>query len=127
MIADKDDSEDESLFIDSPVLVTQRLIMRAPRNCDIPALVKLADNLHVAQMLADSPAGDETLAAPRQRREPFRGENAAPEARCAATTGRRSTGKRMSPLKTRKSSPARKSRSFTFAICTAVSRAPTKN
>jgi RimJ/RimL family protein N-acetyltransferase len=55
MIADKDDSDDESLFIDRPVLVTQRLVMRAPRESDIPALVQLADNLHVAQMLARMP------------------------------------------------------------------------
>jgi RimJ/RimL family protein N-acetyltransferase len=55
MIADKDDSEDESLFIDRPVLATKRLIMRAPRESDIPALVELADNHHVAQMLALMP------------------------------------------------------------------------
>lgn len=55
MIADKDDSEDESLFIDRPVLSTRRLVMRAPRESDIPALVQLADNLHVAQMLARMP------------------------------------------------------------------------
>jgi RimJ/RimL family protein N-acetyltransferase len=55
MIADKDDSEDESLFIDRPVLSTRRLIMHAPRESDIPALVQLADNLHVAQMLARMP------------------------------------------------------------------------
>jgi RimJ/RimL family protein N-acetyltransferase len=55
MIADKDDSEDESPFIDRAVLVTKRLIMRAPRAGDIPALVQLADNLHVAQMLARMP------------------------------------------------------------------------
>ena len=55
MIADKDDSEGESLFIDQPVLVTSRLILRAPRESDIPALVQLADNRHVAQMLARMP------------------------------------------------------------------------
>jgi RimJ/RimL family protein N-acetyltransferase len=55
MIADKDDSEDESLFIERPVLVTERLVMRAPRESDIPALVQIADNLHVAQMLARMP------------------------------------------------------------------------
>ncbi len=55
MIADKDDSEDESLFIDRPVLSTRRLIMRAPREGDMPALVQLADNRHVAQMLARMP------------------------------------------------------------------------
>ena len=55
MIADKDDSEDESLFIERPVLSTERLVMRAPRESDIPALVQIADNLHVAQMLARMP------------------------------------------------------------------------
>ena len=55
MIADKDDSEDERLFIERPALVTQRLVMRAPRDSDIPALVQLADNRHVAQMLARMP------------------------------------------------------------------------
>jgi RimJ/RimL family protein N-acetyltransferase len=55
MIADKDDSEDESLFIDRPALVTNRLILRSPRESDIPALVRLADNRHVAQMLARMP------------------------------------------------------------------------
>jgi RimJ/RimL family protein N-acetyltransferase len=55
MIADKDDSEGESLFIDQPVLVTSRLILRAPREGDVPALVQLADNRHVAQMLARMP------------------------------------------------------------------------
>ena len=55
MIADKDDSEDESLFIERPVLSTERLILRAPRESDIPALVQIADNLHVAQMLARMP------------------------------------------------------------------------
>ena len=55
MIADKDDSDDESLFIERPVLVTQRLVMRAPRQSDIAELVQLADNRHVAQMLARMP------------------------------------------------------------------------
>ena len=55
MIADKEFSDDESLFIERPVLVTQRLVMRAPRESDIAALVQLADNRHVAQMLARMP------------------------------------------------------------------------
>ncbi|MEP9387247.1 GNAT family protein [Mesorhizobium sp. KR9-304] len=55
MIADKDDSDDESLFIERPVLVTQRLVMRSPHEGDIPALMQLADNRHVAQMLARMP------------------------------------------------------------------------
>lgn len=55
MIAAKDDSEDESLFIDRPELVTKSLVMRAPRDSDIAQLVQLADNRHVAQMLARMP------------------------------------------------------------------------
>jgi RimJ/RimL family protein N-acetyltransferase len=55
MIAEKDDSEDESLFIDRAELVTRRLVMRAPREGDIAQLVALADNRHVAQMLARMP------------------------------------------------------------------------
>lgn len=55
MIAAKDDSEDESLFIDRPLLVTKSLVMRAPRESDIAQLVQLADNRHVAQMLARMP------------------------------------------------------------------------
>lgn len=55
MIADKDDSEDESLFMNSSLLVTRRLILRAPVDADIPELVQLADNRHVAQMLARMP------------------------------------------------------------------------
>ncbi len=55
MIADKEYSDDESLFIHRPQVVTNRLIMRAPRDSDIPALIELADNRHVAQMLARMP------------------------------------------------------------------------
>ncbi|MCX7302814.1 MAG: GNAT family N-acetyltransferase [Hyphomicrobiales bacterium] len=55
MIADKDDSEDESLFIDRAAIVTPRLVMRAPRESDIAELVRLADNRQVAQMLARMP------------------------------------------------------------------------
>ncbi len=55
MIADKDDSEDASLFIERPALMTRRLVMRAPQEADVPVLVQLADNRHVAQMLARMP------------------------------------------------------------------------
>lgn len=55
MVAETDDRDDASLAIDCPVLVTERLVMRAPRDSDIPALVLLADNRHVAQMLARMP------------------------------------------------------------------------
>jgi RimJ/RimL family protein N-acetyltransferase len=55
MVAEKEDREDESLAIDRPVLVTERLVLRRPRDGDIPALAALADNRHVAEMLARMP------------------------------------------------------------------------
>ena len=55
MVAELDDSEDESLAIERPVLVTERLVLRPPCESDIPSLVLLADNRHVAQMLARMP------------------------------------------------------------------------
>jgi RimJ/RimL family protein N-acetyltransferase len=55
MIADKEYSDDESLLIERAVLVTKSLVMRAPRENDVSALVQLADNRHVAQMLARMP------------------------------------------------------------------------
>lgn len=55
MVAESEDSEDESLTIACPVLVTGRLVMRAPRESDLPAIALLADNRHVAQMLARMP------------------------------------------------------------------------
>ena len=55
MVAESEDSEDESLTIACPVLVTERLVMRAPRDSDVPAIAVLADIRHVAQMLARMP------------------------------------------------------------------------
>ncbi|TPI98757.1 GNAT family N-acetyltransferase [Mesorhizobium sp. B2-8-1] len=55
MVAEAEDSEDESYAIDCPVLVTERLVMRAPCESDIAQLVELADNRHVAEMLARMP------------------------------------------------------------------------
>ena len=55
MVAEAEDSEDESYAIDCPVLVTERLVMRAPDERDIAQLVELADNRHVAEMLARMP------------------------------------------------------------------------
>ena len=55
MVAEAEDTEDESYAIDCPVLVTERLVMRAPREGDIAQLVELADNRHVAEMLARMP------------------------------------------------------------------------
>ncbi|MER9304707.1 GNAT family N-acetyltransferase [Mesorhizobium sp. M0293] len=55
MVAEAEDSEDESYAIDCPVLVTEQLVMRAPHEGDIAQLVELADNRHVAEMLARMP------------------------------------------------------------------------
>ncbi len=55
MVAESDDSDDESLRIECPVLATERLVLRAPRESDLQSLVLLADNRHVAQMLARMP------------------------------------------------------------------------
>jgi len=55
MVAEKEAPEGGSLAIDCPLLVTERLVMRSPREADIPQLVLLADNRHVAQMLARMP------------------------------------------------------------------------
>ncbi|RUU59272.1 GNAT family protein [Mesorhizobium sp. M2C.T.Ca.TU.002.02.1.1] len=55
MVAEAEDTEDESYAIDCPVLATERLIMRAPRESDLEHLVTLADNRHVAEMLARMP------------------------------------------------------------------------
>ncbi|WP_315926079.1 GNAT family protein [Mesorhizobium sp. SP-1A] len=55
MVAEAEDTEDESFAIDCTEIVTERLTLRAPREDDIPGLVELADNHHVAQMLARMP------------------------------------------------------------------------
>ncbi|MBZ9815500.1 MULTISPECIES: GNAT family N-acetyltransferase [unclassified Mesorhizobium] len=55
MVAEAEDSEDESYAIDCPELTTERLGMRAPRESDLEQLVTLADNRHVAEMLARMP------------------------------------------------------------------------
>jgi RimJ/RimL family protein N-acetyltransferase len=55
MVAEAEDSEDESLVIDCTSLSTERLVLRAPQERDIEQLVMLADNRHVAEMLARMP------------------------------------------------------------------------
>ncbi|WP_296745958.1 GNAT family N-acetyltransferase, partial [Mesorhizobium sp.] len=55
MVAEAEAIEDESYAIDCPVLATERLVMRAPRDVDVEQLVALADNRHVAEMLARMP------------------------------------------------------------------------
>jgi len=55
MVAEAEDSEYESFDIACPVLATVNLAMRAPRESDIGPLVALADNRHIADMLARMP------------------------------------------------------------------------
>ena len=55
MVAEAEDTDDESYAIDCPMLATERLVMRAPRESDLEQLVALADNRHVAEMLARMP------------------------------------------------------------------------
>lgn len=55
MVAETEDSDEESLRIDCPVLVTERLVMRPPHADDVPELAALANNRRVAEMLARMP------------------------------------------------------------------------
>jgi RimJ/RimL family protein N-acetyltransferase len=55
MVAETEETEDESLAIDCPVLVTDRLVLRPPHLDDIPELAVLANNRRVAEMLARMP------------------------------------------------------------------------
>lgn len=55
MVAEAEDSEYESFVMDCPVLATENLVMRAPQEGDLAQLAELADNHHVAQMLARMP------------------------------------------------------------------------
>ena len=55
MVAETEDLEDDSLGIETAVLRTERLVLRRPELGDIPALISLADNRKVAEMLARMP------------------------------------------------------------------------
>lgn len=55
MVAEIEDAEDESLKIDCPVLVTERLVLRNPHPDDVEELAELADNRRVAEMLMRMP------------------------------------------------------------------------
>ena len=55
MVAETEDFEGESFAIDCPVLATENLVLRAPRESDMERLMALADNHHIAQMLARMP------------------------------------------------------------------------
>jgi RimJ/RimL family protein N-acetyltransferase len=55
MVAETEDCDDESLTIDCPVLVTERLVLRPPHVDDVADLAALANNRRVAEMLARMP------------------------------------------------------------------------
>ncbi|PRD53338.1 GNAT family N-acetyltransferase [Phyllobacterium myrsinacearum] len=50
-----EDDEDRLDLIDCPVLVTERLVLRAPHTEDVDAIARLADNPRVAEMLSRMP------------------------------------------------------------------------
>ncbi len=51
----KPTGEDEEPGIDSPVLVTERMVMRKPHLDDVPDLASLANNRRIAEMLMRMP------------------------------------------------------------------------
>ncbi|MCR4267868.1 GNAT family N-acetyltransferase [Nitratireductor sp. ZSWI3] len=55
MVAESEEVEAESIRIDCPVLVTERLVLRIPRDDDVTELVELANNRRLAEMLARMP------------------------------------------------------------------------
>lgn len=55
MVAEAEALFDESYFIDCPTLTTERLALRPPHEVDVAHLVELANNRHVAEMLARMP------------------------------------------------------------------------
>lgn len=55
MVAESASQDSETIELDCPVLVTERLVMRPPHADDIPELAQLADNRRIAEMLARMP------------------------------------------------------------------------
>lgn len=55
MVAEKEDVEDDSLRIDCPVLVTERLVLRPPHRDDFEEIVELANDRRIADMLGRMP------------------------------------------------------------------------
>lgn len=55
MVAESEEVESESIRIDCPVLVTERLVLRKPHDDDVLELVELANNRRLAEMLARVP------------------------------------------------------------------------
>jgi RimJ/RimL family protein N-acetyltransferase len=55
MVAEKEDTAEDSFGIDCPILLTERLVLRPPHNDDVPELAVLANNWRLASMLARMP------------------------------------------------------------------------
>ncbi len=55
MVMEKEEVEDESLRIECPVLVTERLVLRPPHVDDVPDLARLAASRRIAEMLSRMP------------------------------------------------------------------------
>lgn len=55
MVAEAEDFEDDGFAIDCPVLATENLVLRTPQESDVAQLAELADNRHIAEMLARMP------------------------------------------------------------------------
>jgi RimJ/RimL family protein N-acetyltransferase len=55
MVAETEETDDESLAIGVSELATERLILSVPGEADIPEMVELANNRRIAEMLARLP------------------------------------------------------------------------
>jgi RimJ/RimL family protein N-acetyltransferase len=55
MVAEKEDTAEDSFVIDCPILITDRLVLRPPHDDDVPELAVLANNWRLASMLARMP------------------------------------------------------------------------
>jgi hypothetical protein len=55
MVAETEETDDESLAIGVSELATERLILSVPGEADIPDMVELANNRRIAEMLSRLP------------------------------------------------------------------------
>jgi RimJ/RimL family protein N-acetyltransferase len=55
MVAEREDAVAESVAIDCPILVTERLVLRPPHADDVPEIASLANDRRIAEMLARMP------------------------------------------------------------------------
>lgn len=55
MKAQREDYNESALFLDSPVISTERLVLRPPHDDDVEELAELANNIRIARMLANMP------------------------------------------------------------------------